>query len=160
SWNPVFSQIAFLTLLRSLPLSVLPTPSCTENDTILVLAICLARNSCGGILLPKQSTPSSSSSSSQHLLLLFLKLFPVYSSLSILDQSGTFTGSDEGAPPVVVVVLSLLAGDEKFLERFCFICVLEDVVLLFHIMSDSSNSINVSVVGLVVFLCSVLGRKL
>jgi hypothetical protein len=59
SRKPVFVKIAFLTLLRSLPLSVLPIPSHTEKDEIWLLASFLAIHSCGGTISPSSLSSSS-----------------------------------------------------------------------------------------------------
>lgn len=88
SWNPVFSQIAFRTLVRSPPFKVLPKPSWTENEAILVFA----KNSCGGTLTLPSPCKSPSSVSARRLSL--------YSSFNIFDQSGILTGNDAGVPPV------------------------------------------------------------
>lgn len=57
SKKPVLVKMAFLVLLRSLPLSVLPIPSHIENDEICVLASLFATNSCGGTIEPSSSSP-------------------------------------------------------------------------------------------------------
>lgn len=88
--------MAFLSLLRSLPFNVLPTPSHIENEAIWALASLRARYSWGGIISPPSSsssvlpscTPSSSSLCAFHKLLLDLFFL-------ILDQSGTSTGADD-----------------------------------------------------------------
>ncbi|PON84013.1 hypothetical protein TorRG33x02_201330 [Trema orientale] len=61
SKKPVLVKIAFLTLLRSLPLSVLPFPSHTEEEQIWLLASFLAIHSCGGTISSSSSSSSTSS---------------------------------------------------------------------------------------------------
>ncbi|KAG9452608.1 hypothetical protein H6P81_005512 [Aristolochia fimbriata] len=79
SRKPVFCQTAFRTRRRSLPLSVLPTPSKTEN----VVLCDLATISWGGSI--SSSVSSSSSSSSTNLCLDLVKC---------RGHAGTFTGAD------------------------------------------------------------------
>ncbi|PON43920.1 LOW QUALITY PROTEIN: hypothetical protein PanWU01x14_270470 [Parasponia andersonii] len=61
SKKPVLVKIAFLTLLRSRPLSVLPFPSHTEEEQIWLLASFLAIHSCGGTISSSSSSSSTSS---------------------------------------------------------------------------------------------------
>uniref|UniRef100_A0A2P2KHR0 Uncharacterized protein n=1 Tax=Rhizophora mucronata TaxID=61149 RepID=A0A2P2KHR0_RHIMU len=82
SRNPVRRHTAFLTCLRSFPLSVLPTPSSTEQATAGDCA--LATISCGGSISPSASSASSSISSNS--------LSPVL--LIAIDRTGTLTGAE------------------------------------------------------------------
>ena len=78
--KPVFWKTAFRTLLKSLPFSVLPTPSTTEN----VMTWDLATISCGGSISPFVSSSRSSESSRSKRL----RRTP------LLGHAGTLTGAD------------------------------------------------------------------
>ena len=84
--KPVLRQIAFLTWRRSLPLSVLPTPSNTENVLFGVTPEPLATISCGGSI----SSSSSSSSSKRASSSPFLRLGTLFD-----IRIGIFTGADD-----------------------------------------------------------------